>query len=124
MENEFLRRLLTPSPIMHWLLILFPVVVAIAGLTGVRRRHGGAVRLTILAVIAVIWMTMPVHFADPVMQSISVIASVTLWFSVLVAWARHVWNRWPSPVWAHAWVVSHLVTILIASVVALVRALG
>ena len=123
MDGDFLQRLLTPSPVMHWLLLLFPVVVAIAGLTGVRRRHSGAMRLLLLALVTLIWLALPVVFSDPALKSLSVMVSVTLWFSLLAAWAGHVWNRWPSPVWAHGWVVSHLITILIACVVALVRAI-
>ncbi|WP_112312356.1 hypothetical protein [Pseudogemmobacter bohemicus] len=123
MESAFLSRLLTPSPIMHWLLLLFPVVVAVAGLTGMRRRHNGALRLTILALVTLCWLALPLRFDDPLLSAISVLVSTVLWFSLLTAWSAHVWNRFPSPVWAHGWVVSHLVTIGVACMVALVRAL-
>lgn len=124
MESDFLNRLLTPSPVMQWLLLLFPAVVLVAGLTGIRRRHNGAFRLTGLALITLVWLALPLHFVDPSGHAISVLVSTLLWVSVLAAWGSHVWNRWPSPVWAHGWVVSHLVTIVIACLVALVRALS
>ena len=124
MDSDFLTRLITPSPIMHWLLELFPLVVAVGGLAGIRRRNPGSARLAALAVLLALWFFLPLGFADPIAQKISVMASVIGWFTLLGAWAAHVWNRWPNPVWAHAWVISHLSTILVACIVALYRALS
>lgn len=124
MDPGFLDRLLTPSPVMAWLLLLFPALVAGAGIAGARRREPGSLRLAVMALLLLLWLVLPLSFADPIAQRISVMISALGWFGLLGAWSQQVWNRWPAPVWIHAWVTSHLVAILVACAVAVFRALA
>ncbi|MCB6176830.1 hypothetical protein LHP98_01645 [Rhodobacter sp. Har01] len=123
MEGDFLIRLTTPSPVMHWLLVLLPVTVAVPGLFGAAEGGAGNRRLSLWAIGLALWLFVAPRFADPVAAGVSSLATVLAWAGMVGFWARHVWTYWPSPVWAHAAVVFHLSAIAIASVVALVRAM-
>lgn len=124
MDGDFLTRLTTPSPIMHWLLLLLPVTVAVPGIFGAVERGAGNRRLSLWAIALVIWLVLPVSFDDPLAARTATLATMLAWLGLVGAWARHVWVFWPSPVWAHGAVVTHLIAIVVAAVVALVRALS
>jgi hypothetical protein len=123
MGSDFLTRLVTPSPIMHWLLVLLPVSVAITGLFGAVERGANNRRLALFAVALAVWLLVPVQFADPMAARISAMGSILAWAGLVGFWARHIWDYLPSPVWAHGVVITHLIALLVACVVALVRAL-
>lgn len=124
MSEEFLIRLFTPSPIMHWLLTLLPVTILISGAFGAAERGRNNRRLTLWAAILTVWLFIPYGFADPLSARISAMGTILLWLGLVGYWARHVWDYWPSPVWAHATVITHLVAIGVAAVVALYRAIA
>jgi hypothetical protein len=124
MDGDFLTRLLTPSPVMHGLLVLLPLTVAVPGIFGAAEGGAGNRRLSLWAILLAIWLALPLGFADPMAAAVSSLATVLAWLGMVGYWARHVLTYWPSPVWAHAAVVTHLVAIAIGAVVALVRALS
>ena len=122
MSGDFLARLLTPSPIMHWLLMTLPMTITLSGLFGVAERETGNRRLALWAAAMAIWLFLPLSFADPTLRQIGGMVSILGWLGLVGYWARHVWVNRPTPVWVHAVVITHLVAILVACVVALLRA--
>ncbi len=122
MDGDFVTRLFTPSPIMHWLLMTLPMTVALGGIFGAAERGRNNRRLALWAAGLSIWLFLPVAWADPFAERLSAMASTLAWLGLVGFWARHVWNYWPSPVWAHALVITHLVAIAVGAVVAVVRA--
>lgn len=122
MEGSFLDRLLTPSPIMHWLLMLLPVTIAVSGIFGAAEREAGNRRIAVWALVLTLWLFLPYRIADPVMAPLGGMISILGWLGLVAFWARHVWVQRPTPVWAQGAVVTHLLAILVACVVALVRA--
>lgn len=124
MDGDFLTRLTTPSPVMHWLLLLLPLTVAVPGIFGAVERGAGNRRLSLWAIGLAVWLFLPISFADPVAARISGMATILAWLGMVGYWVRHVWTYWPSPVWAHGAVITHLVAIGVGVVVALVRTLS
>ncbi|MDQ2068071.1 hypothetical protein Q9295_16995 [Xinfangfangia sp. CPCC 101601] len=122
MNADFLTEVLTPSPILHWLLIALPATLALAGLMGALQREPGNRRLAAWATVLVVWLFVPLQFDDPVLAQLSQAASMLAWLGLLGHWAKHVWFNRPTPVWAHGLVITHVVAILIAGLVALFRA--
>jgi hypothetical protein len=124
MEGDFLTRLTTPSPIMHWLLMTLPLTVAVSGVFGAVERGRHNRRLALWAAVLTVWLFLPLAFADPLTARISAMASILAWVGLIGFWARHVWDYWPSPVWAHGLVITHLVALAVAAIVAVLRALS
>ena len=122
MGRDFLHLLMTPSPIMHWLLMTLPMTIALSGLFGAAERETGNRRLSLWAAAMVVWLFLPVQFAQPQMAQLSGAVSMLGWLGLVGYWARHVWVNRPTPVWVHAVVITHLMAILVAVVVAVVRA--
>lgn len=122
MEAGFLGRLIVPSPVMHWLLMTLPMTIALSGILGAAERGRNNRRLALWAAGLAIWLFLPVALADPLAARLSAMGSVLLWLGLVGYWARHVWDYWPSPVWAHALVITHLVAIVIGAGVAVLRA--
>ena len=122
MSADFLARLLTPSPIMHWLLMTLPMTITLSGLFGVAERETGNRRLALWAAAMAIWLFLPLSFADPTLRQIGGMVSILGWLGLVGYWARHGWGNRPTPVWVHAVVITHLMAILVACVVALLRA--
>lgn len=122
MSEGFLTLLLTPSPIMHWLLMMLPVTIALSGILGVAEHETGNRRLSLWACAMTIWLFLPLKFSDPMLFQLSEAISMLGWLGLVLYWARHVWVNRPTPVWGHALVITHLVAILVACAVALVRA--
>ncbi len=122
MEGDFLARLMTPSPVMYWLLMTLPMTVALGGIFGAAERGRNNRRLALWAAGLSIWLFLPIDWADPFAARISAMGSVLAWLGLVGFWARHVWNFWPSPVWAHGLVITHLVAIAVGAVVAVLRA--
>lgn len=121
LAGTFLARLLLPSPIMRWLLLLLPLTITLSGVLGAAERHSGTRHVALAGAAVLIWLFLPWIPRDPMLLRLSIMGSALLWCGLV--WARLVWNHWPSPVWAHGVVVSHLMAILVAAGVALVRAL-
>ncbi len=121
MEPDLLQRLFTPSPVMFWLVMLLPLTITLSGVVGAAERHTGNRRLAVWAAVLTIWLVLPLTFADPVAAQVSAMASILAWLGLVAFWGRHVWNHWPSPVWAHALVITHLVAIAVGAAVAVIR---
>ena len=124
MTGEFLTRLFTPSPVMHWLLMLLPMTILVSGLLGAAERGRHNRRLALWAAGLTVWLFLPIGFADPLSARIATMGTILLWLGLVAFWARHVWDYWPSPVWAHGAVITHLVAIGVGAVIALFRALA
>ncbi len=77
MNAEFLARLLTPSPIMHWLLMTLPMTITLSGLFGLAERETGNRRLSLWAAAMVVWLFLPVSPADPTLRQIGGIRILT-----------------------------------------------
>ncbi|MEZ5797499.1 MAG: hypothetical protein R3D63_08585 [Paracoccaceae bacterium] len=122
MQRDFLTLLFIPSPIMFWLLLTLPMTITLSGLTGAAEGETGNRRLSLWAAAMAIWLFLPLQFDDPQIAQLSGMVSMLGWLGLVAYWARHVWVNRPSPVWAHALVITHLIAILVACVVALVRA--
>ncbi len=122
MSGEFMTRLLTPSPIMHWLLLTLPMSITLSGLFGAAEREAGNRRLSLWAAAMVVWLFLPVRFETPQLAQMAGAVSILGWLGLVGYWARHVWVNRPTPVWVHALVITHLVAIGVACVVALLRA--
>lgn len=122
MSGEFMTRLLTPSPIMHWLLMTLPMSITLSGLFGAAERETGNRRLSLWAAAMVVWLFLPVQFETPQLAQMAGAVSILGWLGLVGYWARHVWVNRPTPVWVHALVITHLVAIGVACVVALLRA--
>ncbi|MFZ1468958.1 MAG: hypothetical protein WAT09_08245 [Paracoccaceae bacterium] len=122
MAADFWTLLITPSPIMRALLLLLPVLVMVSGIFGVAERETGTRRLSVWAAAMVIWLFLPVSFHDTQWQQLSGMISMLGWLGLVAYWARQVWVHRPTPVWGHALVIANLVAILIACVVAVIRA--
>lgn len=123
MDEGFLARLIIPSPVMAGLLLMLPLTIALAGIVGAAERHSGNRRLALWAILLAIWLFLPLQFADPLAQQISGMVTILGWLGLVAYWARHVWHHWPSPVWAHALVIGHLMAIAVGVVVAVIRAI-
>ncbi len=122
MSGDFLSLLLTPSPVMHWLLMTLPATITLSGVLGAAEHETGNRRLSLWAGALTVWLFLPFRFADPVLQQLSGAASMLGWLGLAGYWARHVWINRPAPVWGHALVITHLVAILVACGVAVIRA--
>ncbi len=122
MNEGFFTLLLTPSPIMHWLLMTLPATITLSGVLGVAEHETGNRRLSLWAGVLTIWLFLPLQFSDPMLVQLSEAVSMLGWLGLVLYWARHVWINRPSPVWGHALVITHLVAILVACAVALIRA--
>ena len=118
----FWTLVLTPSPIMHWLLMLLPATIALSGLFGAAEREAGNRRLSLWSLALVVWLFLPWQPQDAQMAQLSGAVSVLGWLGLVGYWARHVWVNRPTPVWVHAAVITHLVAILVACGVAVIRA--
>lgn len=123
MAGDFLTRLLTPSPVMHWLVMTLPLTITLSGILGAVEREPGNRRLALAAAGLTVWLFLPLAYGDPQIAAVGEMISVFGWFALIGAWAGHVWRHRPTPVWVHGLVISHLVAILIGCLVALVRAL-
>jgi hypothetical protein len=123
MGGDVMARLLTPSPIMLWLLLLLPATIALSGILGAAERETGNRRLALWALLLVIWLFLPLHPADPMAAEVTGAVSILGWLGLVGYWARHVWVNRPTPVWTHALVITHLVAIAVGGIVALLRAL-
>lgn len=115
-------RLLTPSAVMHWLLMLLPLTIALSGVLGAVDREPGNRRLALWAAALTAWLFLPLACSDPQAAAVGRMVSILGWFLLIGGWARHVWLHRPTPVWAHGAVITHLVAIAVGCVVALVRA--
>ena len=122
MNGDFLTHLLTPSPVMHWLLMTLPVTITLTGALGMAEHETGNRRLSLWAGTLTVWLFLPLRFSDPMLFQLSEAISMLGWLGLVLYWARHVWVNRPTPVWGHALVITHLVAILVACAVALVRA--
>ena len=122
MSGDFLSLLLTPSPVMRWLLTTLPVTIMLSGLLGAAEHEAGNRRLAIWAAAMAVWLFLPLHFADPMLLQLSKAVSMLGWLGLAAYWARHVWINRPTPVWGHGLVVTHLLAILVACGVAVIRA--
>jgi hypothetical protein len=120
--TAFWTQVLTPSPIMHWLLMLLPATIALSGLFGVAERETGNRRLSLWALALLVWLFLPWQPQDQTAAQLSGAVSILGWLGLVGHWARHVWVHRPTPVWVHAAVITHLVAILGAAVVAVLRA--
>jgi hypothetical protein len=118
----FFATLATPSPIMHGLLVLFPLTVLGAALSGWRAKERGNRRLAAFAALVAAWVWLAPAPAHPLAAALVLWASGFLWVWLALAWGRHVWTRHPEPVWAQAVVIGHLMALAVAAVVAVVRA--
>lgn len=121
-SGDFLTLLLTPSPVMHWLLLTLPLTITLSGVLGAAEHETGNRRLSLWAAAMTVWLFLPVRFADPVLVQLSETVSMLGWLGLVGYWARHVWVNRPTPVWGHALVITHLLAILVACGVALIRA--
>lgn len=124
MDSDFLARLLTPSPVMHWLVLLLPLTITLSGVLGAVEREPGNRRLALWAAALTVWLFLPLPYRDPQVAAVGRMVSILGWFLLVGAWARHVWLHRPTPVWVHGLVITHLVALAVGGVVALVRALG
>lgn len=124
MGGDFMTRLLTPSPIMLWLLLLLPATIALSGILGAAERETGNRRLALWALLLVIWLFLPLRPVDPVAAEVTGTVSILGWLGLVGYWARHVWINRPTPVWIHAVVIAHLVAIAVGCGVALIRTLA
>lgn len=122
MWEEFLIRLLTPSPIMHWLLMLLPATITLSGLSGWMEKERGNRRLTFWAGMLTIWLFLPISLPLAEYKQLSAMISILGWLGLVGTWGHHVWTYRPTPVWAHALVISHLVALFIGAIVAVIRA--
>jgi hypothetical protein len=122
MPGDFFTLLITPSPIMHWLLLTLPLTITISGLFGAVERETGNRRLALWAAAMVVWLFLPVQFDDPQQAQLSGAVSILGWLGLVGYWARHVWVNRPTPVWVHALVITHLMALAVACGVALIRA--
>lgn len=122
MTSQFFSLLVTPSPIMHWLLMLLPWTITLSGVFGMAERETGNRRLSLWAAALGIWLFLPWQPQDQQMAQLSGAVSILGWLGLVGHWARHVWVHRPTPVWVHAAVITHLVAILVAVVVAVIRA--
>ena len=122
MQDGFFDLLMTPSPIMHWLLMLLPMTIALSGLFGAAERETGNRRLALWAITLTIWLTLPFALPSEQMAQLSGAVSILGWLGLVAYWARHVWVHRPTPVWVHALVITHLMAIAVACVVAVIRA--
>lgn len=122
MPDSFVDLLLTPSPIMHWLLMVLPATIALSGVFGAAERETGNRRLSLWAVVLALWLNLPLAMPSEQMAQLSGAVSILGWLGLVAYWARHVWVNRPTPVWVHALVITHLMAILVACVVAVIRA--
>ena len=122
MERDFLSLLLTPSPIMHWLLMTLPMTITVSGVFGAAERETGNRRLSLWAGALTVWLFLPLQFQNLQLAQIAGAVSILGWLGLVGYWARHVWVNRPTPVWVHAVVITHLVAILVACGVAFWRA--
>lgn len=122
MISPFYQALFTPSPIMWWLLMTLPLTITLSGVFGVAERETGNRRLSLVAAVMTIWLFLPWQAEDLILRQISGTVSILGWLGLVAYWARHVWINRPTPVWVHAAVITHLVAILVACVVAFWRA--
>ncbi|WP_395539701.1 hypothetical protein [Neotabrizicola sp. sgz301269] len=123
MDSPFLAHLLTPSPVMHWLLLTLPLTITLSGIFGAVEGENGNRRLAVFAALMTVWLFLPLPYGDPQIAAVGEMVSILGWFLLVGAWARHVWIDRPAPVWVHALVITHLIAIAIACIVALIRAL-
>ena len=124
MSGEFLTLLLTPSPILHWLLMLLPLTITFTGVFGAAMLETGNRRLALMAGALTIWLFLPIRFDSPDLQAMSTTFSILAWLGLVGHWARHVWTNRPEPVLGHALVLTHLLAIAVSAGFALVRALS
>lgn len=124
MSGELLSLLLTPSPILHWLLLTLPLTIALAGALGALEQEAGNRRLALLALTLLIWLFLPLTFDDPMLAQLSGAVSILGWLGLVRLWAGHIWQNRPTPVWPHALVIGQLFAILLACTMALLRALS
>ena len=117
-----LQHLYTPSPILHWLLTLQPAAITLAGLMGWAERERGNRRLVAWAGGLTLWIWLPVQFGLLELRQLSAMITILGWLGLVGFWAHHVWTNRPTPVWAHAIVIAHLMAIGVALVVAVIRA--
>ncbi|MFZ1339639.1 MAG: hypothetical protein WAS26_11370 [Paracoccaceae bacterium] len=122
MPGGFLDLLLTPSPIMRWLLLTLPMTIALSGLFGLAKRETGNRRLSLWAIALTVWLFVPLTFVTPELAQLSGALSILGWLGLVGYWARHVWVNRPTPVWVHALVITHLMALAVACGVALIRA--
>jgi hypothetical protein len=122
MEPSFLDRLLVPSPIMHWLLMLLPLTITLSGILGAAERETGNRRLSLWAAALTVWLFFPLTIPDPLLRQLSGAVSILAWIGLVGYWARHVWVNRPTPVWVHAAVITHLVALAVGGVIAVIRA--
>ena len=122
MNGDFLTLLLTPSPVMHWLLMTLPATIMLSGILGAVEQEAGNRRLSLWAAAMTLWLFLPFRPDDPVLQQLSGAMSMLGWLGLVGHWGRHVWINRPTPVWGHALVITHLVAILVACGVAVIRA--
>jgi hypothetical protein len=123
MDSVFLTRLVTPSPVMHWLLMTLPLTITLSGIFGAAEGESGNRRLALAAALLTVWLFLPFGYGDPQVAAVGQMVSLLGWVFLVWAWARHVWTDRPSPVWVQGLVITHLLAIAIACIVALVRAL-
>lgn len=124
MAAPFLSQLLIPSPAMYWLVMSLPWVIAVAGLTGLRRHIPGAALLTLFAAGLSLWMFLSGSLFPADLLPVWKLLTVIAWFGLIAAWIAYTQMGLPDPAWAHGWVISHLLWILIAAMVAVIRAAG
>lgn len=124
MSPDILSHLLPPSPILHWLLMTLPLTIGLAGIFGALEHEVGNRRLAVWAIVLLLWLFLPISFHDPLLSQLSSAISILGWLGLVKAWAQHVWQNRPTPIWTHALVIAQLVAIASACGLALSRAFG
>lgn len=107
-----------PSPLGHgavWmisgLVLMMPVLIALAGASGIPSRRLGARRLALYGIALSIWLLLPFEFADPVLQRISAMISILGWFGLVLSWGSGMFRNGVQPLWAQVLVIVALIAL-------------
>jgi hypothetical protein len=87
--------------VVAWLILAVPLLIVAAFASSWHDGRRDARRLLIWALVYVIWLFAPLHFADSQMRQLSAALSIFGWVWLAYAWLGHVWLRGFGPIWAN-----------------------